>query len=216
MGTVVLGKLESGCIGKAQQLIMMPNRVRLYKTTVCMRECPSCFVRYKYNMLLSYPLCWMITVNVWNTVCSYFPAHGGGVESSLWWCGDGLRRAWWKPEAPAQRHWGGRDSPRFYPMQCWEPLPLRAHFWCPGNDSSTDAKDYECYLIFFERTNGFFLRFCSQIVIIEHKSIICPGYNAVLHIHTCIEEVQITVSHFVCTYKTFRCKGVKHSFRSPW
>ncbi len=32
-----------------------------------------------------------------------------------------------------------------------------------------------------------------QIVIIEHKSIICPGYNAVLHIHTCIEEVQITV-----------------------
>lgn len=34
-----------------------------------------------------------------------------------------------------------------------------------------------------------------QIVIIEHKSIICPGYNAVLHIHTCIEEVQITVKH---------------------
>lgn len=33
----------------------------------------------------------------------------------------------------------------------------------------------------------------SQIGIIEHKSIICPGYNAVLHIHTCIEEVQITV-----------------------
>lgn len=32
-----------------------------------------------------------------------------------------------------------------------------------------------------------------QIVIIEHKSIICPGYNAVLHIHTCIEEVQIAV-----------------------
>ncbi|XP_035771084.1 G1 to S phase transition 1, like [Neolamprologus brichardi] len=35
--------------------------------------------------------------------------------------------------------------------------------------------------------------FDAQIVIIEHKSIICPGYNAVLHIHTCIEEVQITV-----------------------
>ncbi|KAF0025185.1 hypothetical protein F2P81_022066 [Scophthalmus maximus] len=32
----------------------------------------------------------------------------------------------------------------------------------------------------------------NRIVIIEHKSIICPGYNAVLHIHTCIEEVQIT------------------------
>lgn len=36
--------------------------------------------------------------------------------------------------------------------------------------------------------------FVWQIVIIEHKSIICPGYNAVLHIHTCIEEVEITVS----------------------
>ncbi|KAM4818082.1 eukaryotic peptide chain release factor GTP-binding subunit ERF3B [Thomomys bottae] len=34
--------------------------------------------------------------------------------------------------------------------------------------------------------------FDVQIVIIEHKSIICPGYNAVLHIHTCIEEVEIT------------------------
>uniref|UniRef100_A0A8I3NC19 G1 to S phase transition 1 n=1 Tax=Canis lupus familiaris TaxID=9615 RepID=A0A8I3NC19_CANLF len=32
----------------------------------------------------------------------------------------------------------------------------------------------------------------NKIVIIEHKSIICPGYNAVLHIHTCIEEVEIT------------------------
>lgn len=28
MGTVILGKLESGSISKAQQLIMMPNRVR--------------------------------------------------------------------------------------------------------------------------------------------------------------------------------------------
>lgn len=34
-----------------------------------------------------------------------------------------------------------------------------------------------------------------QIVIIEHKSIICSGYNAVLHIHTCIEEVQIVVRY---------------------
>lgn len=28
MGTVILGKLESGSISKAQQLVMMPNRVR--------------------------------------------------------------------------------------------------------------------------------------------------------------------------------------------
>ena len=29
MGTVILGKLESGSISKAQQLVMMPNRVNM-------------------------------------------------------------------------------------------------------------------------------------------------------------------------------------------
>ena len=29
MGTVVLGKLESGSICKGQQLVMMPNKVRI-------------------------------------------------------------------------------------------------------------------------------------------------------------------------------------------
>lgn len=33
--------------------------------------------------------------------------------------------------------------------------------------------------------------FDAQIAIIEHKSIICAGYSAILHIHTCIEEVEI-------------------------
>lgn len=33
--------------------------------------------------------------------------------------------------------------------------------------------------------------FDAQIVILEHKSIICPGYSAVLHIHNAVEEVQI-------------------------
>lgn len=36
--------------------------------------------------------------------------------------------------------------------------------------------------------------FIAQIAIIEHKSIICAGYSAVLHIHTLVEEVQIKVS----------------------
>jgi len=35
--------------------------------------------------------------------------------------------------------------------------------------------------------------FEAQIVILEHKSIICAGYSAVLHIHSVVEEVQITV-----------------------
>ncbi len=35
--------------------------------------------------------------------------------------------------------------------------------------------------------------FDAQIVIMEHKSIICAGYSAVMHIHTCAEEVSIKV-----------------------
>lgn len=34
--------------------------------------------------------------------------------------------------------------------------------------------------------------FEAQIAILEHKSIICAGYSAILHIHTVVEEVQIT------------------------
>lgn len=49
-------------------------------------------------------------------------------------------------------------------------------------------------LFFFFFSSSKISPLSPQIVIIEHKSIICPGYNAVLHIHTCIEEVQITVS----------------------
>ncbi|XP_048760954.1 eukaryotic peptide chain release factor GTP-binding subunit ERF3A-like isoform X2 [Ostrea edulis] len=33
--------------------------------------------------------------------------------------------------------------------------------------------------------------FDAQIVILEHKSIICAGYSAILHIHACAEEVTI-------------------------
>lgn len=38
--------------------------------------------------------------------------------------------------------------------------------------------------------------FDAQVVIIEHKSIICPGYSAVLHIHAAVEE---------CSVKTLIC-----------
>jgi translation elongation factor EF-1alpha len=37
-----------------------------------------------------------------------------------------------------------------------------------------------------------------QVAILEYKSIICAGYSAVLHIHTCAEEVAIKVSPLTC------------------
>lgn len=38
--------------------------------------------------------------------------------------------------------------------------------------------------------------FDAQVVILEHKSIICAGYQAVMHIHTCAEEV--TIKALIC------------------
>ena len=35
--------------------------------------------------------------------------------------------------------------------------------------------------------------FEAHLAIVEHKNIICAGFKAVLHIHTCVEEVTITV-----------------------
>jgi len=35
-----------------------------------------------------------------------------------------------------------------------------------------------------------------QIVILEHRSIICAGYSAVLHLHTSAEEV--TIKNLIC------------------
>lgn len=37
--------------------------------------------------------------------------------------------------------------------------------------------------------------FDAQVVILEHKSIICAGYSAVMHIHCAAEEVTVKVSH---------------------
>ena len=33
--------------------------------------------------------------------------------------------------------------------------------------------------------------FDAQVAILEHKSIICPGYSAVLHIHCAVEEISV-------------------------
>ena len=35
--------------------------------------------------------------------------------------------------------------------------------------------------------------FDAQVAILEHKSIICAGYSAICHLHTCVEEVTVKV-----------------------
>uniref|UniRef100_A0A671V6G6 G1 to S phase transition 1 n=1 Tax=Sparus aurata TaxID=8175 RepID=A0A671V6G6_SPAAU len=114
MGTVILGKLESGCISKAQQLVMMPNRH---------------------------------TVEVLSLLSD-------DVETDDASPGENLKL-------------------RLKGIEEEEILP--GFILCSPDNLCHSGRTFD-----------------AQIVIIEHKSIICPGYNAVLHIHTCIEEVQIT------------------------
>lgn len=40
-------------------------------------------------------------------------------------------------------------------------------------------------------------QFIAQLAILEHKSIICAGYSAVLHVHTLTEEVSLLVCDFL-------------------
>lgn len=58
--------------------------------------------------------------------------------------------------------------------------------------------------------------FDAQLVIIEHKSIICAGYSAVMHIHCAAEEVTVKVSNdlhynskssFTIIYNLSYCTG---------
>uniref|UniRef100_A0A671RQJ0 Pyridoxal-dependent decarboxylase domain-containing protein 1-like n=1 Tax=Sinocyclocheilus anshuiensis TaxID=1608454 RepID=A0A671RQJ0_9TELE len=115
MGTVVLGKLESGSISKAQQLVMMPNRH---------------------------------TVEVLSLLSDDVETDDAGPGENL--------------------------KLRLKGIEEEEILP--GFILCNAENICHTGRTFD-----------------AQIVIIEHKSIICPGYNAVLHIHTCIEEVQITV-----------------------
>ncbi|CAB1438147.1 unnamed protein product [Pleuronectes platessa] len=114
MGTVILGKLESGTISKAQQLVMMPNRH---------------------------------TVEVLSLLSD-------DVETDDATPGENLKL-------------------RLKGIEEEEILP--GFILCSPDNLCHSGRTFD-----------------AQIVIIEHKSIICPGYNAVLHIHTCIEEIQIT------------------------
>ncbi|XP_055463999.1 eukaryotic peptide chain release factor GTP-binding subunit ERF3B [Psammomys obesus] len=114
MGTVVLGKLESGSIFKGQQLVMMPNKHNVEVLGIVSDDAETDFVAPGENLKIRLK----------------------GIEEE-------------------------------------EILP--GFILCEPTNLCHSGRTFDV-----------------QIVIIEHKSIICPGYNAVLHIHTCIEEVEIT------------------------
>ncbi|PAA61450.1 hypothetical protein BOX15_Mlig005762g3 [Macrostomum lignano] len=54
--------------------------------------------------------------------------------------------------------------------------------------------------------------FDAKIMILEHKSIICAGYSAVLHLHTCVEEVSIKLLICILDKKTGEKQQVRPKF----
>lgn len=64
--------------------------------------------------------------------CVICAAHCRGAESAFWRCWNGWRWTRRELKVAAQGYWRGGDSARLHSLQCWEPLPLWAHFWCPG------------------------------------------------------------------------------------
>ncbi|XP_014663209.1 PREDICTED: eukaryotic peptide chain release factor GTP-binding subunit ERF3A-like [Priapulus caudatus] len=113
MGTVVLGKLESGKIYKGQMLLLMPNRTSVEVMTIISDEIDTNEAESGENIKVKLK----------------------GVEEE--------------------------DVSQGFVL-------------CTPNAPCSTASTFD-----------------AQVVILEHKSIICAGYSCVLHIHTCIEEVTI-------------------------
>ena len=114
MGTVVLGKIESGCVTPGQQLVMMPNKT------------PVEVVHILFENDESMP-------------------KGE--------CGDNVRM-------------------RLKGIEEEEILP--GFVLCEPSSLCMTTSLFDV-----------------QIVILDYKNIICAGYNAVMHVHSCVEEVQV-------------------------
>lgn len=116
MGTIVVGKIESGHLNKGDSLVLMPNRSIVEVAAI-------------YNELEE--------------------------ETNRALCGDNVRI----------RIRGVDDEDISPGFVLTSPLkPIHA------------VRQFE-----------------AQLAILEHKSIICAGYSAVMHIHTLAEEVTLTV-----------------------
>ncbi|CAG8514510.1 9883_t:CDS:10, partial [Acaulospora colombiana] len=127
MGTVVVGKIESGAVRKGQTVLVMPNKRTVEVSAI-------------YNELED--------------------EVSGGI------CGDNVR------------------------------LRLRG---IEEEDISTGF-----VVCSTKRPVNTTTLFEAQLAILEHKNIICAGYSAVLHIHSCVEEVSISELLHLIDKKTGR------------
>jgi peptide chain release factor subunit 3 len=125
MGTIVVGKIESGKVNKGQSVVIMPNKRTIEVAAV-------------YNELED-----EVTTGI---------------------CGDNVRL-------------------RLKGIEEEE---------CSSGFVICDVKQPVKTTTTFE----------AQLAILEHKNIICAGYSAVLHIHSCVEEISVSALLHVLEKKT--------------
>jgi peptide chain release factor subunit 3 len=148
MGTVVVGKVESGHVKKGQSLLLMPNKVRL-----------SPPLHHPYSSLD--PQSAVVVAAIHNEMEEEVPMAV---------CGDNVRI----------RLRGVEDE------------EIGIGFVLTSVEAPVHAVTH----------------FEAQLVILDHKNIICAGYSAVMHVHTLAEEINLSVS----TYR--RCCGLSLTFPS--
>lgn len=143
MGTVVMGKVESGSAKKGQNMLMMPNRT-----------------------LVSIDQLWTDDYEVTAV------GSGENVKIKLKVC---------------------ITSTRF----TVDSIECIFHVFSSSNFTTQGIEEEDC-------SPGFVLcdaispikvarKFDAQLVILEHKSIICAGYSAVMHVHCAAEEITVSV-----------------------
>lgn len=133
MGTVIIGKIESGVIRKGDNVAVMPNKVKLAKITLNV----LCF-----QVICQVIQCWSDDLEV-DQVCA-----GDNIKLKL----KGIEEA----------------------------AILPGFVVC--------SQDSVCHVGKI---------FDAELMILEHNSIIAPGYSCVLHVHAAIEEISVKVRFVV-------------------
>lgn len=146
MGTVVMGKVESGVAKKGQNMLMMPNRTLVSIDQLWTDDYEVTAVGSGENVKIKLKVCTFDTFHRYVDsieclfICLFFPSFRfttQGIEEE-------------------------DCSPGFVLCDAISPIKVAR-------------------------------KFDAQLVILEHKSIICAGYSAVMHVHCAAEEITVSV-----------------------
>lgn len=160
MGTVVMGKVESGSVKKGQNLLVMPNRTAVSVDQLWSDDEEVTAVGPGENVKIKLKVCCR--------TASSISADGKLTGIHLFVC-------------------------VFFYQGIEEDDVSPGFVLCDSQNPITTGRKFD-----------------AQVVILEHKSIICAGYSAVMHIHCAAEEVNVNVSQSdcICVFAEPKCLSI--------